>query len=135
MDYTGAWKNVQGSKMITNRTRNKVISREILLCNKLWSSMKGLMFRKELQENQCLLIDLHKDTNASIHMFFVNFPIDIIWLNSEKRVVDFARNVQPNTPYKAPSKFARYILELPEKTLDKNPVSIGDLFEFNTSEQ
>lgn len=116
--------------MITNKTQDQIISKEIIICDKLWSSMRGLMFRKTLGEDQCLLIDLHKDTNAAIHMFFVNFPIDVVWLNNEKRVVDVAKDIKPNTPYKAPSKFARYILELPEGTLDNKSISVGDLFAF-----
>ena len=59
-----------------------------------------------------------------------NFPIDVVWLNNEKRVVDVAKDIKPNTPYKAPSKFARYILELPEGTLDNKSISVGDLFAF-----
>jgi len=87
------------------------------------------MFRKELQKNQGLLIDLHKDTNAGIHMFFVNFPIDVIWLNSEKLVVATAEDVKPFT-LKNPKKFARYIIELPHGVLKAKPVSFGDRFTF-----
>jgi len=115
---------------ITNRTQNKIIAREIIVCDNIFSSMRGLMFRKKLEEKQCLLIDLQRDGDASIHMFFVSFPIDVIWLNSEKRVVDFTKNLKPNTPIKSPNEFARYILELPAGTLEKYPTSVGELFEF-----
>ncbi len=115
--------------MITNETTVKVLAKDIIMCDTLWSSMRGLMFRKELKKGEGLLIDLKKDTKAGIHMFFVNFPIDIVWLNSEKRVVDSAKDVNPNT-IKTPKKFARYIIELPKGILNDKPVSIGDRFTF-----
>ena len=115
--------------MITNETRSKVLAKDVLVCDKLWSSMRGLMFKKELAKGQALLIDLHKDKQASIHMFFVKFPIDVIWLNSEKFVVDTAHDVKPNTIVN-PTKFARYVIELPKGTLNEKPVSFGDRFSF-----
>ena len=115
--------------MITNETNAKVLAKEIIMCDNLWSSMRGLMFRKELKEGEGLIIDLKKNTNASIHMFFVKFPIDVIWLNSEKFVVDTAHDVKPNTIVK-PTKFARYVIELPKGILAKKKVSFGDRFTF-----
>ena len=115
--------------MITNETNSKVLAKNVILCDNLWSSMRGLMFRKELQQKEGLLIDLKKDTNASIHMFFVKFPIDVIWLNSEKLVVDTAHNVKPNSIVK-PAEFARFVVELPAGTLKEKSVSFGDRFSF-----
>ena len=115
--------------MITNTVNSRVLAKEIILCNNIWSSMRGLMFRKELKKGEALLIDLRKDGNASIHMFLVSFPIDVIWLNSEKLVVDTAQNVQPNSIVN-PAKFARYIIELPKGTLKEKQVSFGDRFTF-----
>jgi len=115
--------------MITNETKSKVLAKDIILCDNLWSSMRGLMFRKELQKNEGLLIDLKKDTSASIHMFFVKFPIDVIWLNSEKLVVDTAKDVKPNSIVN-PAEFARYVIELPAGTLKQKPVSFRDRFSF-----
>ena len=115
--------------MITNETRSKVLAKDVLVCDKLWSSMRGLMFKKELAKGQALLIDLHKDKQASIHMFFVKFPIDVIWLNSEKLVVDTAHNIKPNSIVK-PAEFARFVVELPAGTLKDKSVSFGDRFTF-----
>jgi uncharacterized protein len=115
--------------MITNETKAKVLATNVIICDNLWSSMRGLMLRKELEKGQGLLIDLKKDKNASIHMFLVGFPIDVIWLNNEKLVVDTAQDIKPNTIVN-PSKFARYIVELPKGTLTKKPVSFGDRFSF-----
>jgi uncharacterized protein len=116
-------------EFITNETKAKVLAKEVILCDNLWSSMRGLMLRKELRKGQALLIDLKKDQNASIHMFLVGFPIDVIWLNSEKLVVDTAQDVKPNTIVN-PSKFARYVIELPKGILNEKPVSFGDRFSF-----
>jgi uncharacterized protein len=115
--------------MITNETKAQVLAKDVILCENLWSSMRGLMLRKELTNQQGLLIDLKKDKSAAIHMFLVGFPIDVIWLNSEKLVVETRKDVKPNSIVN-PSKFSRYIVELPKGTLDKKPVSFGDRFSF-----
>lgn len=48
------------------------------------------MLRPAIAPNEGLLFDEGRDSrlNASIHMFFMRFPIAVIWINSDLRVVD-----------------------------------------------
>lgn len=74
--------------------------------------------------------DTQSRVNASIHMFFMNFDIAVIWLDNHLQVVDvkIARKWQPMV---APISPARYILEThPDRISDFN---IGDQIEITPS--
>jgi len=70
------------------------------------------MFRRRLAEDEALLFVERRASiaGASIHMLFVFFPIAVIWLNEERRVVD-SRLALPFRPYYAPREPARYFIE------------------------
>ena len=57
--------------------------------------IKGLMFRKQLQKDQGMLFVFNYDNYHGIWMMNMSFPIDIIWIDNEKKVVDVVRNAQP----------------------------------------
>jgi uncharacterized membrane protein (UPF0127 family) len=64
---------------------------------------------------------------ATIHMLFVFFPIAVVWLDGERRVVDKAM-AHPFRPYYAPCKPAQYYVEGHPSLLER--VRVGDRIEF-----
>ena len=74
---------------------------------------RGLMFAVP-PKNKGLLIDCNKESRlgSSIHMLFVFFPLDILWLNSKKKIVDI-RHVFSFMPFAMSRKPTKYVLELP----------------------
>ncbi len=90
------------------------------LCTSFLSRLRGLMLQTSLGKNDGILIDEKKDgiANTAIHMFFMRFPIAVIWINSNYEVVD-SKIASPWMPFYAPSKPARFILEThPSRHLD-----------------
>ena len=61
--------------------KNTDISLTVELADTAWKRFKGLMMRKEMPSGQALF--LHK-TN-SIHMCFMRFPIDAVYVDKQKR--------------------------------------------------
>lgn len=58
-------------------------------------------------------------------MFFVFFPIDVLFLNKDKEIVDLKQRLKPFTFYTS-KKPAKYVLEMPLgsiKSLDKKDFS------------
>ena len=88
------------------------------------------MFCKSLKFREGIVLVANKEgiSNTSIHMFFVFFPIDIIWLDKNLRIVDYKQNVKPFTFLVNPNKPAKYVLELPKKSI-KN-INFGDQLVF-----
>jgi uncharacterized membrane protein (UPF0127 family) len=87
------------------------------------------MFRASLGSDEAYLFIERKESVAqtTIHMFFVFFPIAVIWLDRERRVVDTAL-ARPFRPYYAPCGPAQYFVEAHPSLLDR--VSTGDQLGF-----
>lgn len=90
-----------------------------VLCTAFFRRFRGLMFRKSININDGILIDQGSSTrlNSAIHMFFMNFDIAVIWLDSEFKIVDktFAKKWHP---FYQPILPARYVFETHPDNLD-----------------
>jgi len=69
--------------------------------------MLGLMF---CLKPRTLIFDFDQEHIISLHMFFVFFPIDVIFLDKDKRVIEIKRNFKPFTIHESKNK-AQYIIE------------------------
>jgi len=56
---------------------------------------RGLMFRKTLNEDQGMLFVFESEGLYSFWMKNMNFSIDILWLDGQKRIVHLEREVPP----------------------------------------
>lgn len=75
---------------------------------------RGLSGRAILAENTGMLFIFDRADYHSFWMKEMNFPIDIIWLDDNWRIVDLTENISPNdfpTTYR-PRAPARYVLEV-----------------------
>ncbi len=109
-----------------NRTRQAFLASEIAVANTHWTRLKGLI-----------------GTSASgfppgrgvwivpcqgIHTFAMRFPIDVIYLDEEHRVVHIEENVRPwrITPVRID---ADTVIEVPSHTVWATGTEIGDQIE------
>lgn len=113
--------------MLLNMTKNHLISSRVVFANTTFDKFRGLMFKNKKDVNYALVFDFNKalKDSAAIHMFFVFFPIDVVYLRDSK-VVDLHRAVKPFTAYLAPKTHADTLIELPQGTIWKSGISIGD---------
>jgi len=113
--------------LLLNMTKNHMISNKVVFADTTFQKFRGLMFKNRKEVNYALVFDFKKalKDSAAIHMFFVFFPIDVVYLRDSK-VVDLHRAVQPFTAYLAPKKHADTLIELPQGTIWKSGISIGD---------
>lgn len=98
--------------MLVNLTTGQVLATRVELCDTFWSKLRGLMFRRSLEPNHALVFCYARESVAetSIHMFFVPFPIAVIWLDAQRQVVDQVL-ARPFRPYYAPRAPAQYFVE------------------------
>lgn len=108
--------------MIQNKTKNFVIIKKAKLCKSMFCKAIGLMFRSKKPDCGLVFI-FNKELRADLHMLFVFFPIDVLFLDKDKKVVDIKKNFKP-FGYYAPKAKAQYVVELPVGVL-KNTV-VGD---------
>lgn len=69
----------------------KTIASKASLADSFMERALGLMFSKDLGNRDALIIE---PTN-SIHTFFMNYPIDVIFINSDYKVVKVFRKLKP----------------------------------------
>lgn len=92
----------------------RVIGNNIKMCDSAFSKFKGLMFSKKLKQGEGLVLKALQESilGTSIHMWFVFFGIDVIWVNDNMKVVDVRENVKPFSFMIKPRKSAKYVIEL-----------------------
>ncbi len=114
---------------VRNETQSKQLLKRVRRCASFLCRLRGLTFRRSLDDNEGLLLVGKRESRAdtAIHMFFVFFPIAAIWLDSNGRVVD-AQLARPFRPLYIPRAPARDILEGPPAILER--VQIGDRLRF-----
>jgi len=77
---------------------------------------RGLMFKKDLKEDEGMLFVFQDEGEYSFWMKNTFIPLDIIWVNQNEEVVFISENAQPCSENNCPSidsgEKARYVLEL-----------------------
>ena len=114
--------------VVINKTKNTVLG-ESEIADTFFSRLRGTMFKKELERGLILKLPSARSRSGSaIHMFFVRFPLDIIFADSNKRVVDVV-TVDPWKTY-TPKKPAKYVIEMKKGTIKASNTEIGDELDF-----
>jgi len=112
---------------IYNKTRKSKIAGNIRLCRSASSKARGLMFRgKSAVKDTVFLFEFDHASRQSLHMFFVWYPIDVLFLDENKRVVELKSRFLPFTIYSAKEK-AKYIIEAEASTIKRTRTSKGDV--------
>jgi uncharacterized membrane protein (UPF0127 family) len=98
---------------------------------------KGLAVKDDLKESEAMLFVFSKENEYGFWMKGMKFPIDIIWLDSDREVVHIEHSLEPCSPdscptYK-PNSEALYVLETVAGFAEKHDVVKGTLVEFDPS--
>lgn len=111
-----------------NITKNKAVISKIKVARGFLARLKGLMFSKEPQS---LVIEFPESagTKPLIHTFFVNFPIDVILLDPNFKIVDMIQNLSPFKLH-TPQTLTKYVLEVPQGTIKTSGVELSDIIIF-----
>lgn len=89
---------------------------------------RGLSGRASLKPGHGMLFVFDAEGEWGIWMKDMNFPIDIIWANSDGRIVSVVSNASPDsypTVFK-PAVAARYVLEVPAGYAAQNNILEGE---------
>ena len=93
---------------VDNATRQVTLMDEGRMAANSWTRLRGLIGVKELTTGEGLLI---KPCHG-VHCMFMSIPIDVVYADSEDRVVAVDRAMKPWRIGKIYSKSA-YVIELP----------------------
>ena len=109
------------SLQVANITRDTALVRRGRVADSAWTRFVGLLGDTGLAPGEGLLIA----PCSSIHMFFMRFAIDAVYLNRDLRVVGLDAALRPwriGRFYRG----ARYVLELPVGAIAERATEVGD---------
>jgi uncharacterized protein len=109
----------------TNFTRGTVkldnVTLDVQVAETDAQQTRGLMFQNELPYDQGMIFVVNQEQVIPIWMLNMQFPLDVIWFDSNGNVVHIATNVQPCksaletatcTSDNGGGKMAKYVLEV-----------------------
>jgi len=106
---------------------------EVEIAETLVEKSKGLMFREFLGEDKGMLFVYNQEGVYNFWMKNTLIPLDIIWINSDKKIVYIKNGAQPCGEICEslnPQENAKFILEINGGIVGKLNISIGDSVKF-----
>ncbi|MBT4334712.1 DUF192 domain-containing protein [archaeon] len=112
---------------------NVIIADKALYKKNVLFKVKGLMFSKPLKSGEAIILEAKEEgiIETTLHMLFVFYPIDILWLNKKLEIVDIKRKVLPFKPWIVPKSPAKFVVEM--KSGAAKTLKIGDVLKFKPS--
>lgn len=111
----------------------KVLQTEVMVSDE--DRQMGLMFRPSLPLDHGMLFIFEQADFHGIWMKNCKFPIDIVWLDAEAKVVHVAQKVPPckaePCPVYQPLQRASYVVELNAGQAAKEKAVLGSKLEFS----
>jgi len=105
---------------IVRKEDGPLVCQRCVVADSRWSRTKGLLGRASLPEDEGILLR----PGSSIHMFFMRFPIDAVFLDGELRVLRVAADLKPWRM--ASKRGSKAVLELPAGRCSRVGVREGD---------
>jgi uncharacterized membrane protein (UPF0127 family) len=109
-----------------NRTRQAYLATRLSVAETHWSRLRGLILTDVARFSAgdgLWIVPSH-----GVHTFAMQFPIDVIYLDTHKIVVHTEQNLRPWRIAKVSGRTAS-VLELPGSTLKSTGTAVGDEIE------
>lgn len=106
---------------VSNATRNTVLGDRIGVADTSWSRMAGLLGKAGLDSGCGLLII----PSQAVHTIAMRFPIDVVFLDRNCRVIHVDPLLVPNRVTGLHWR-ARCVVELPVGIISETSTSVGD---------
>ena len=108
---------ISGSLYI--KRTEKLLLGEVQKTKTPFERARGLLFRPSLEENQGLLIT----PCNSVHTFFMRYPLDLIYIDKELKVIKAVEDIYPWRM--SMSRGAKGVIECKTGTIQKHELKIN----------
>ena len=105
----------------------KILFENTIFFRTFFQKANGLMFSKKISD--AYIFVFKKKRRMDMHMVFVFFPIDVIFLDEEKNIIELKKKFLPFTFYYS-KKEASYVIEMPSGSIERFRLMVGDKLEF-----
>jgi hypothetical protein len=106
---------------IINQTRNAILAQDAFVADTFLKRICGLLGKKKLSPGQALILT----PGNSIHTCFMRFPIDVLFIDKNNRILHSMADL---LPFRFSPLFfkSRWIVELPAGTIRSTSTNTGD---------
>jgi uncharacterized membrane protein (UPF0127 family) len=106
---------------VENVTRGAVLAHNAQVADNIVTRFLGLQGRARLDEGHGMVIR----PCSGIHTMFMRFPIDVLYVNKEDRVVHVEAAIPPWRVGRV-MRVSHYVVELPAGTAARTGTQVGD---------
>lgn len=106
---------------LINQTQNTVLAEDVFIADTPFKRIKGLLGRKIFPPGEVIILD----PCNSIHTFFMRFPIDVLFVDKNYKVLKILHNLNPNRISHI-YWLANKVIELPAGKLDLTNTQLQD---------
>ncbi|WP_064092024.1 DUF192 domain-containing protein [Rossellomorea aquimaris] len=110
---------------LVNLSNERVIADSLKEAYHFFNRLRGLMFTDKLDSGT----GLHIKPCRSIHTFFMNYPIDVLYVNEQNIIVAIEEALEPGKTGKLYAD-ASSVVELPAGTVKETGTHIGHTLNF-----
>ncbi len=104
---------------------------DIEIADDEYQTQTGLMYRNNMKDNEGMLFIFPDSRQRSFYMKNTRIPLDIIYIDENRKIVSFQKNAKPFDETSLPSNaLAKYVLELNAGLSDKLNLEVGDKIDY-----
>lgn len=112
--------------MLKNITNKEKISKNVIMASSFLKRLKGLMFTKELSLDSSMYIC----PCGQIHTFFMNYNIDVLYLDKNNIILAIDENLRPGKIGKK-VKGAAAVIELQGGKIKESNIKVGQAIQID----
>ena len=117
--------------IIETKTDSIKANFDIEIAETEYETQTGLMYRRSMEENQGMLFIQPTEALQYFYMKNTEFPLDIIYIDGNFKIVSFQKNARPYDESSLPSNVpAKYVFEINAGLSDKMGFQVGDSIVF-----
>ena len=106
---------------LINQTKNTILAEDVVLAKTPFRRIKGLLGRKVFLPGQALILE----PCNSVHTFFMRFPIDILFVDKNYKIIKVLLKLNPNKISRIYWHSSR-VIELPVGRLNLTDTQVQD---------
>jgi uncharacterized membrane protein (UPF0127 family) len=116
----------EGELQITDSIGRIIAKFNIELATDAYKRETGLMYRKSMKDENAMLFIFENEKPLYFYMKNTYIPLDIIYINAQKKIVSIAKNAVPLDETTLPSDYpAKFVLEVNAGLTDRFEIKPG----------
>ncbi len=117
----------QGELRFLDKSGNLLFAVNIEIADDVAKRTQGLMYRDTMAETEAMLFIFPDEAEHSFWMKNCILPLDIVYVNADKRIITIQRNAVPYSEASIPSNGpAQYVVEVNAGFCDRHHINPGD---------